>query len=103
MNNDRVAGGHYSMREGAKGPKPNYYILFAHFGISWEKWLCELLREVMWCIIACKYINHDFGCWGFLTHSSFVPHSFLFILVLGFWHGNGNVGGRETLLVGCMV
>jgi hypothetical protein len=33
------------MREGAKGDKYFYYISFAHIGISWEKWLDELLGE----------------------------------------------------------
>jgi hypothetical protein len=36
MDKDRVIGGYDSMREGDKGAKPIYYILFTHLGISWE-------------------------------------------------------------------
>jgi len=51
----------------------------------------ELLGEATWCIIACKYINHNFDCWG-------VPKSFSFILVLVLaWERE--VGGREPFLV----
>jgi hypothetical protein len=37
--------GYDSTREGDKGAKSFYYILFTHLGISGEKWLRELLGE----------------------------------------------------------
>jgi hypothetical protein len=63
------------MREGAKGAKSFYYILFTHIGFNWEKWLHEILaRKAMWFLISCNYINNSLGCLG--------VHLFLFILLL---------------------
>jgi hypothetical protein len=86
--------GYVSTREGDKGAKSFYYILFTHLGNSWENWLHELPGEAMWCFIACNYINPDFWVvWGFLI---FVvgrsllldPHSFFLILGIGLGMGN---------------
>jgi hypothetical protein len=81
------------MREGDKGAKYFYYILFSHFGFNWEKWLHELLgRKAMWLFFSCNYINIPCGFFGdslVLLHSLLHPSysfmfgaSFLFIHVL---------------------
>jgi hypothetical protein len=87
---EKDIGGYDSTREGAKGDKYFYYILFTHLGFSWEKWLHELLGEATWCIIACNYINHVFGHLG--VHSMFLNHCYCSSFILAhscswFWHG----------------
>jgi hypothetical protein len=66
-------GGYDSMREGDKGAKYFYYILFTHIGFNWEKWLHELLgRKAMWFLFSCNYINIPCGLfWGFTCSSPF--------------------------------
>jgi hypothetical protein len=77
------------MKEGAKGAKSLYYILFTHLGIlERKKWLHELLRgKAMWFLISCDYINTPCGLFGgshsfTLSFWSFIHYS-SFILVLG--------------------
>jgi hypothetical protein len=72
------------MREGAKGAKYFYYILFTHLGFNGEKWLHELLGgKDMWFLISCNYINISYGFFGgsiFIFGSSFIVSHSLFLI-----------------------
>jgi hypothetical protein len=69
VDKDKLIEGYDSTREGGKGAKPIYSILFTHLGISWEKWLHELLGEATWCIVGMHILTILFCCWGILGHS----------------------------------
>jgi hypothetical protein len=75
------------MREGDKGAKSFYYILFTHLGFIWEKWLHELLGGKSHVVLdfPCKYINPSFGLFGGCSSfgSSFIHSSSSFLCFLG--------------------
>jgi hypothetical protein len=102
-NKDKVIGGYDSTREGAKGAKYFYYILFTHLGFNREKWSHELLGgHVTWLFISCNYISTSYGLFRvslFILGSSFIVSHSLFAIHSFSWLGHGEKLLRKESIV----